>query len=114
VLGKLVEHRVRPRAHAHGGDVAREHQRRVAQRDSCNSSERSTTAWPASSSMPTSKDSLVRVEGFWKISATLRPSSARERSGSAFSSSARSSSASNSAADSSAPVRNDRDMDEPV
>ena len=39
--------------------------------------------------MPTSKDSRVRVEGFSKISATLRPASAREASGAAFSSSAR-------------------------
>ena len=31
--------------------------------------------------MPTSKDSRVRVEGFSKISATLRPASAREDSG---------------------------------
>ena len=31
----------------------------------------------------------MRVEGFWKISATLRPASAREESGAAFSSSAR-------------------------
>ena len=37
--------------------------------------------------MPTSNDSLVLVEGFWKISATLRPASAREESGAAFSSS---------------------------
>ena len=28
--------------------------------------------------MPTSNDSRVRVEGFWKISATLCPASARE------------------------------------
>ena len=31
--------------------------------------------------MPTSKDTRVRVEGFSKISATLRPASAREDSG---------------------------------
>ena len=55
--------------------------RSASPRESCSSSARSTTAWPPSSSMPTSKDSRVRVEGFWKISATLRPSSAREDSG---------------------------------
>ena len=43
--------------------------------------------------MPASNDSRVRVEGFSKISAMLRPSSAREDSGAAFSASARSSSA---------------------
>ena len=43
--------------------------------------------------MPASKDSRVRVDGFSKISATLRPSSAREDRGAALSSRARSSSA---------------------
>ncbi len=55
--------------------------------------------------MPTSKVTRVRVEGFWKISATLRPASAREEWGAAFSAAARSSSCSSSAALSSAPVR---------
>ena len=64
--------------------------------------------------MPTSKEMRVRVEGFWKISATLRASSAREESGAAFNCSARSSSVCSSPADSSAPVKNACRMDEPV
>ena len=64
--------------------------------------------------MPTSKEMRVRVDGFWKISATLRPSSAREDSGAALSSSARSSNACSSPAESSAPVKNACRMDEPV
>ena len=51
--------------------------------------------------MPASKDSRVRVECFSKMSAMLRPSSAREDSGAAFSASARSSSASSSSRSSS-------------
>jgi hypothetical protein len=47
----------------------------------------------------------VRVEGFWKISAMLRPASTWEDNGARFSSSARSSNALNSMAESSAPVR---------
>ena len=85
--------------------------RSASPRESWSSSERSTTGWPPSSWMPTSNDSRVRVEGFWKISATLRPASAREESGAAFSSRARSSSAASSAAVSSAPVRKWRDME---
>ena len=62
-------------------------------RESCSSSRRSTTGWPPSSKIPASNDRRVRVEGFSKMSATLRPSSARDDSGAAFSASARSSSA---------------------
>ena len=78
--------------------------RGASPRESCSSSARSTTAWPPSSSMPTSNDTRVRVEGFSKINATLRPDSACEERGARFSSSARSSSASSSGAVSSAPV----------
>ena len=53
----------------------------------------------------------MRVEGFWKISATLRPSSARLESGSSASCCARSSSASSSSRLSSAPVRRWRVME---
>ena len=74
-------------------------------RDSCISSERSTSAWPPSSKMPASKDTRVRVDGFWKISATLRPSSGRAAVGAAFISRARSSRAWISSRESSAPVR---------
>jgi hypothetical protein len=73
-------------------------------RESWVSSRRSTTGWPPSSKTPASKDSRVRVEGFSKISATLRPSRAREDSGAAFSASARSSSACSSSRSSSVPV----------
>ena len=55
--------------------------RSASPRESWSSSERSTTGWPPSSWTPTSNDSRVRVEGFSKISATLRPASAREESG---------------------------------
>ena len=40
---------------------------------SCISPSRRTTAWPPSSLMPTSNEIRVRVDGFSKISATLRP-----------------------------------------
>ena len=43
--------------------------------------------------MPASNDTRVRVEGCWKISATVRLRSASELSGAALSSSARSISA---------------------
>ena len=81
-------------------DMCRDRMRAVSPtdspRESCRSSRRSTTGWPPSSKIPASNDSRVRVECFSKISATLRPSSAREDSGAAFSASARSSSASSS------------------
>ena len=64
--------------------------------------------------MPTSKETRVRVEGFSKISPTLRFASAWEESGARLSSSARSSSASISAVESSAPVRKWRGMAQPV
>ena len=51
--------------------------RSASPRESCSSSERSTTAWPPSSWTPTSNDTRVRVEGFSKISATLRPGQRR-------------------------------------
>jgi hypothetical protein len=74
-------------------------------RESCISSGRRTSACPPSSAMPTSNETRVRVDGFWKISATLRPSSGRAASGAAFISSARSTSAATSSRESSAPVR---------
>ena len=47
-------------------------------RESCISPSRSTIGVPPSSATPTSNEMRVRVEGRSKISATLRPSSARE------------------------------------
>ena len=73
-------------------------------RESCSSSRRRTTGWPPSSKTPASKDSRVRVECFSKMSAMLRPSSARDDSGAAFSASARSSSVCSSSRSSSVPV----------
>ena len=63
---------------------------------------------------PTSNETRVRVEGFSKISATVRPASAREDSGADFSSRARSSRACSSAAESSSPVRKWRGIGQPV
>jgi hypothetical protein len=74
-------------------------------RESWRSVARRITGWPPSSWMPASKERRVRVEGCSKISATLRPSSAREESGAAFSAAARPRSPSSSPALSSAPVR---------
>src|SRR5215210_6200238 len=71
----------------------------------CSSPWRSTNAWPPSSYTPVSKETRVRVEGLSKMSATDRPSSARDNRRSAFSSSARSRSPCCSSAVSSAPVR---------
>ena len=48
-------------------------------RVSCSSSGRRTMGWPPSSTIPASNEIRVRVEGFSKMSATVRPSSARER-----------------------------------
>ena len=51
--------------------------RSASPRESCSSSVRSTTGVAAELvRSPTSKETRVRVEGFWKISATLRPASA--------------------------------------
>ena len=66
---------------------------------------RSTIGWPPSSAIPASNDTRVRVDGFWKISATVRRASASELNGAALSSSARSISSLISAELSSAPVR---------
>ena len=55
--------------------------------------------------MPASKDTRVRVDAFWKTSATIRSRSASDERGAAFSSAARSSSARSSSALSSEPVR---------
>ena len=73
-------------------------------RVSCISSERRIIGWPPSSNTPASNEVRVRVEGFSKISATVRPSSGRALSGSALSSAARSSSAWSSSPSSSSPV----------
>src|SRR4051794_21294181 len=73
-------------------------------RESCSSASPRTIGKPPSSWMPAWKDTRVRVDGFWKSSATLRPSSAREASGSRLSASARSRIACRSSAPSSAPV----------
>ena len=62
-------------------------------RVSWRSSVRSTIGWPPSSVIPASNDTRVRVEGFWKISATARLRSTSELNGAALSSSARSISA---------------------
>ena len=48
-------------------------------RASCSSPGRTTIGWPPSSTMPASNDVRVRVDGCSNTSATLRPSSARER-----------------------------------
>ena len=66
---------------------------------------RSTIGWPPSSATPVSNDTRVLVDGFWKISATVRRDSASLESGAAFSSSARCSSAVSSVSLNSAPVR---------
>ena len=63
--------------------------RTASPRASCSSPGRSTIGCPPSSTMPASNDVRVRVEGCSNTSATLRRSSTREASGSAFSSSAR-------------------------
>src|SRR5947207_11153164 len=73
-------------------------------RESCNSSARSTRGWPPISTIPASNDTRVRVEGFSNSSATWRPWSTREASGSAFSSSPRSISPCSSSGVSSEPV----------
>ena len=73
-------------------------------RVSCSSSVRSTIGWPPSSAIPASNDTRVRVEGFWKISATDRRFSTSELCGAALSSIARSISAYSSSRDSSSPV----------
>ena len=65
---------------------------------------RSTIGCPPSSAIPASNETRVRVEGFWKISATVRLRSASELYGAAFSSIARSISAFSSSAESSDPV----------
>ena len=87
----------------------RERMRAVSPADSprvsCSSPGRRTSGWPPSSTIPVSNDTRVRVEGCSNSSATLRPASASEPSGSALSSPARASSASSSAGASSAPVR---------
>ena len=59
-------------------------------RVSWRSSVRSTIGYPPSSVIPASNDTRVRVEGFWKISATERLRSTSELYGAALSSSARS------------------------
>ena len=74
-------------------------------RESCISLSRSTSGVPPSSATPTSKEIRVRVDGRSKISATLRPSSARETSRSALSSAARSSIDRSSSLVTSSPVR---------
>ena len=74
-------------------------------RVSWRSSERRTIGWPASSTIPASNETRVRVEGFWKMSATVRPSSTLELRGAALSSSALSASLAISAGSSSVPVR---------
>ena len=48
-------------------------------RESCSSPSRSTSGWPPSSYTPVSNETRVRVEGLSNTSATLLPSSARER-----------------------------------
>src|SRR3954447_25343567 len=60
---------------------------------------------PPSSNTPDSNDVRVRVEGLLKISATVRPSSARDECGAAFSEAARCSRRPSRSASSSAPVR---------
>ena len=65
-------------------------------RESCISSERSTTGWPPSSATPTSKLTRVRVEGRSKISATLRCRELVRACGACLSSAARASSADSS------------------
>ena len=65
---------------------------------------RSTIGCPPSSVIPTSNDTRVRVEGFWKISATARLCSTSELNGSPLSWIARSISAWSSSALSSDPV----------
>ena len=80
-------------------------------RENCISSARRTIGVPPSSATPTSKEIRVRVEGFWKIRATLRPASESAPSRSprpAFSSAARSSSLPSSKAPNSSPVRKSR------
>ena len=73
-------------------------------RESWRSSVRSTIGWPPSSVIPVSNDTRVRVDGFWKISATVRLRSASELNGLALSTSARSISAFSSSRLSSDPV----------
>ena len=80
-------------------------------RESCISAGRSTIGCPPSSTIPTSNDVRVRVEGFSNSSATVRPSSAREAAGAALSARARSSSCVSSVAESSSPVRRWRGKD---
>ena len=80
-------------------------------RESCISSPRRTTGVAPSSATPTSKEIRVRVEGFSKTRAMLRPASESAPTRSprpAFSSSARSSSLPSSKAPSSSPVRKSR------
>src|SRR3954471_23727726 len=60
---------------------------------------------PPSSKTPDSNEVRVRVEGWLKISATVRPSSAREECGAAFNAAARCSRRLSRPASSSAPVR---------
>src|SRR4051812_21701013 len=73
-------------------------------RESWSSFSPRTIGKPPISWMPAWKDTRVRVEGLWKSSATLWPSSAREASGSRLSASARSRIRRRSSAVSSAPV----------
>ncbi len=96
VAGELGHELVRAGADADGRDVTREHVCRVADdspRLSWRSSLRSTMGCPASSAIPTSNETRVRVEGWSKIRATVRLRSRSEVSGARLSSVARSSSA---------------------
>ena len=57
----------------------------VSPRRSWMSADARLSAWPPSWYMPASKDTRVRVDGFWKIMARVRPRSAsRNAAGSAF------------------------------
>ena len=85
VLGQLLDQlvraradrdRVRPCATARAPCRAVTRRVRAASRRGAGSA-----AWPPSSCTPTSNEIRVRVDGFWKISATLLPASAREPAG---------------------------------
>ena len=98
VRGELLELRRRARAHADRRDVAREHERGVADRLAARRAASRPGAGPSGGRRARRcrprTTSRVRVDGFSKISATVRPLERVARSsGAAFSSAARSSSA---------------------
>ena len=78
-------------------------------RVSCISSGRRIIGWPPSSNTPDSNDVRVRVDGFWKMRATVRPSRAREDRGACLSAAARCRRRSSRSASNSAPVMKCRD-----